>query len=138
MHPFSFLQNRAGLGLLLSLSLTGCTAREDVAPGVIYCYGPANTTTCSELVTVRPCASYGDVPNCAAIHATLQLASGYYVIPAGAVWQAYQPHQVNGQTLRVGYQLAPPLPPNGDGIRGATITCLEVVSSGSTPAEKGN
>lgn len=137
MRHLSSLQNLAGLSLLLPLGLAGCTAKEDAAPATGYCYG-SGTTDCSELVTVRPCASYGDVPNCAAIHSMLQLANGYYVIPSGAVWQAYQPHQMNGQTLRVGYQLAPPLPPNVDGIRGATITCLEVVSPGSNPAAKSN
>ncbi len=61
-----------------------------------------------------------------AVHTTLQLANSYHVAPVGAVWQAYQAHQVNGQVLRVGYQLGPQLPPNVDGLRTATITCLEV------------
>ncbi len=51
------VQNLAGFGLLLFLQLSGCTTKEAAAPA---------TTGCSELVTVRFCPSYGDVPNRAA------------------------------------------------------------------------
>lgn len=113
------LQHLAGFGLLL-FGLGSCTAQEVVAPA---------TVECSELVTVHFCSSYGDAPNCVALHTSLQLANSYHVLPIGAVWQAYQAQQVNGQVLRVGYQLGPALPPNVDGLRTATITCLEVAKA---------
>ncbi|SNR94582.1 hypothetical protein [Hymenobacter mucosus] len=106
-----------GISLLFSLGLSSCTAEQNVTPTM---------TGCNELVTVRLCASYGDAPNCAARHTTLQLANRYHVLPVGAVWQRYQSQQVNRQVLRVGYELGPELPPNVDGLRTANITCLEV------------
>jgi hypothetical protein len=115
------LPQLAGFGLLL-FGLGGCSTHDVVAPA---------TTACSELVTVRFCPSYGDAPNCAALHTTLQVANTSHVLPIGAVWQAYQAQQVNGQVLRVGYELGPQLPANVDGLRPATITCLEVAKGPS-------
>jgi hypothetical protein len=115
------IQQLAGFSLLLS-GLGGCTAQDVVAPA---------TTACSELVIVRFCASYGDAPNCVALHTTLQVADSSHMLPTGAVWQAYQAQQVNGQVLRVGYELGPQLPPHVDGLRTATITCLEVAKGPS-------
>ncbi|UPL48946.1 hypothetical protein [Hymenobacter sublimis] len=118
------LYHLANFGLLFFLGLNGCTNQDSVAPAI---------TECSELATVRFCPSYGDSPNCKTLHTTLQLANsreglpaGYHVLPVGPKWQAYQAHQINGQVLRVGYQLGPEVPPNVDGLREATITCLEV------------
>lgn len=123
------LDHLAGVGLLLFLGLSGCTAEDTVGPA---------TSGCSELVTVRFCASYGDSPTCVATHTTLQVANsypglpaGYHVLPVGAKWQAYQARQVNGQVLRVGFELGPELPPNVFGYRTATITCLEVAEEAS-------
>lgn len=114
MRIITPFQQLAGFGLLLSLGLGGCSAKDAVAP---------TTTACTELVTVRLC------PNCgASLRTSLQLANGYYVLPIGAAWQAYQTQQVDGQVLRVGYQLGPALAPNECGLRTATITCLEVAN----------
>jgi hypothetical protein len=125
MHTRTSLPHLAGFNLLLFLGLSGCTAKDTICP--------APTTGCSELVTVRFCPSYGDSPTCVAMHTTLQVASsypglpaGYHVLPVGVKWQAYQAQQVNGQVLRVGFELGSELPPNVDGLRTATITCLEV------------
>jgi hypothetical protein len=122
MRTVTSFQQLAGFGLLI-LGISSCTAQEVIAPA---------TTECSELATVHFCSSYGDAPTCVALHTSLQLANSYHVLPIGAVWQAYQAQQVNGQVLRVGYQLGPALPPNADGLRTATITCLEVAKA---PAE---
>lgn len=123
------LHHLAGVSLLLFLGLSGCTAEDTVAPA---------TSGCSALVTVRFCPSYGDSPTCVADHTTLQvtnsypgLPAGYHVLPVGAEWQAYQAQQVNGQVLRVGFELGPALPPNVDGLRTATITCLQVAEEAS-------
>ncbi|WP_324679197.1 hypothetical protein [Hymenobacter sp. GOD-10R] len=130
MRTCTCLHHLAGFGLLLFLGFSGCTAEDTVCP--------ATTTECSELVTVRFCASYGDSPTCVANHTTLQVASsypglpaGYHVLPVGAEWRAYQARQVNGQVLRVGFKLGPALPPNVDGLRTATITCLETAEEQS-------
>jgi len=123
MRTVTRLHQLTGFGLLLFLGLSGCTPKDVVAPTPKDVVAPT-TTECSELVTVRFC------PSCVAtLHTTLQLANGYYVLPIGAVWQAYQVQQVEGQVLQVGYQLGPPLAPNEYGIRTATITCLEVAKA---------
>jgi hypothetical protein len=122
MRTVTSLQRLAGVSLLLFLGLSACTKKEAVAPATTACVAPA-TTACGELVTVRFCTG------CTTPLTTLQLANGYYVLPIGATWQAYLAQQVDGQVLQVGYQLGPPLAPNQDGLRTATITCLKVAET---------
>lgn len=122
MRLITLLQRPVGvISLLVFLGVSACT-KESVDPATSACIAPA--TTCSELVTVHVCK------DCPTPVATLQLANGYYVIPIGATWQAYVAQQVDGQVLQVGYELSPSsFGPNEDGLRTATITCLEVAKA---------
>ena len=62
---------------------------------------------------------------CPTEHTTLELPDGTRLRPSGPVWDAYQPHQMQGQTLRICYTLGAPLPAAEVGNVRATITCLE-------------
>lgn len=111
MHINTSFHRLAGFGLLLLLGGGSCTTQEVVAP---------TTTTCNERVTVRICLDCKPP-----FRTTLLLAKGYYVLPIGPQWEAYQAQPVDGQVIHVGYQLGRPLGPNEFGLQTATITCLE-------------
>lgn len=102
-----------GLSGAGSLGLAGCTTT-DVAPEV----------PCGTYATVRLC--HGKTLMCPTEHTALQLADGTRLLPNGPAWTAYQPHQVDGQVLLVGYTLGDTLPANEPGNVRATITCLEL------------
>ena len=112
-------------GLLLA-SLAGCS-KSEVEP----------EKACGTLATVRLCMGLTAI--CPTEHTTLVLADGTLLRPSGPAWQAYQPHQVNGQVLRIGYTLAQPLPSGEVGNVRATLTCLELQGLRcGTPDPSGN
>lgn len=92
MRPFFTLQIFAASSLAAIFGLAGCTNKEDVEP----------TGNCDTVVTVRLCP--GNTSFCPTEHTTLELADGYRLQPTGAVWEAYEPRQREGQVLRIGYK----------------------------------
>jgi hypothetical protein len=63
---------------------------------------------------------------CPTEHTTLELTDGTRLQPTGPLWQAYQPHQVDGQLLRIGYKTgASPAPAGSLGTVSAQLSCLE-------------
>jgi hypothetical protein len=116
MRLFSTFQVLAGLGMALS-GLVGCTRKETI--------GPAEGS-CSTVVTVRLCHGY--TAFCLTEHTTLELADGTRLRPSGPVWAAYQPNQIDGQVLRIGYQITPRITTDAPGYENATLSCLENVN----------
>ena len=107
--------------------LAGCTAKDDVAP----------EAHCGTPVIVRLC--HGFTAGCRTEHTTLELADGTRLRPAGPAWEAYLPHQTDGQPLSIGYKLGAALPAGEAGNVRATITCLEAVGPQcGTPSYGGN
>ena len=100
----------AGAGV--ASSLTGCTKTE-VAP----------EKSCGTEATVRLC--HGLTMACLTEHTTLALADGTRLRPSGPLWTAYLAHQVDGQTIRIGYTAGEMLPNSDVGDMRAEITCLE-------------
>ncbi|MDO7854764.1 hypothetical protein [Hymenobacter convexus] len=114
------------VGLLAGVGLAGCTTKTDVEPEV----------PCGTYATVRLC--HGMTTMCLTEHTTLELADGTRLRPSGPAWEAYLPHQADGQTLSIGYTPGPALPAGDVGNLEAKLTCLEEVMRCGTPAPGGN
>ena len=114
-------------GLSTVAGLAGCTAKTDVSP----------EQPCGTTATVRLC--HGLTAICLTEHTTLELADGTRLRPTGPAWQAYLPHQADGQVLSIGYKLGAALPASEVGDARATLTCLEpAVLRCGTPSYGGN
>lgn len=113
-------------GISSAAGLAGCTAKDDVTP----------ESPCGTIATVRLC--HGFTAGCLTEHTTLELADGTRLRPAGPAWEAYLPHQADGQVLSIGYKMGAALPAGEVGNVHATITCLEpVVLRCGTPSYGG-
>lgn len=112
MRHFFTLPKWAGLALVAAVGFTGCKS-EDVAPDV-----PCGTTA-----TVRFC--YGYTMMCPTEHTTLELADGTRLRPRGKRWNAYLPHQIDGQVVSVGYVLTQPNANDDPTFQHVTLSCLE-------------
>lgn len=64
---------------------------------------------------------------CLTEHTSLKLENGLILHPSGAVWQAYLPKQLDGQVLRISYEIIPHLTYDAPGYENATLSCLESV-----------
>ena len=113
MRLFSTFRVLTGLSVALA-GVASCTNKENVGPAE----GP-----CDTLATVRLC--YGYTAFCLTEHTTLVLGDGTRLRPSGPAWTAYQPHQVDGQVLRIGYQITPRITNDEPGYENATLSCLE-------------
>lgn len=111
MRHFTSFHALTSIGLATGLLLTGCAQNAD------------EPEPCTTAATVQLC--YGKTTACTTEHTTLKLANGLVLYPRGAVWQAYLPKQVDGQVLRISYEILPRLTTDAPGFENATISCLE-------------
>ena len=113
MHSLTTFRVAASLSLALA-GLAGCTSKETVRPA---------DEPCAKLATVRLCL--GRTAACPTQHTTLELADGTRLRPSGPVWDTYQPRQLDGQRLRIGYALAPQNAYDDPAYTRVTLSCLE-------------
>jgi|GEM_PF-2868647 len=113
-----------GLSLLAGLVLTGCTAKqkEEIAPKNWCSTGAA----CGTAATVRLCL--GNTTGCPTQHTTLVLADGTRLQPTGPAWEAYQPQQLNGQIIYIGYSATGPTTHGAPADASAILLCLDTTA----------
>ena len=104
----------AGLGLVTGSGLAGCSRKETIKPAQEPC-----TTT----AVVRLCPGFTAI--CPTQHTRLELADGTRLRPVGPVWDSYQPRQLEGQVLRISYDIGPHVPNDSPSGENATLSCLE-------------
>ncbi|MCB2409268.1 hypothetical protein [Hymenobacter lucidus] len=105
----------AGMSLLAGLGLAGCADKsEEPAPA---------EAPCGTVAIVRLCP--GNTLMCPTEHTTLELPDGTRLRPTGPLWETYEPGQVDGMAIKIGYTLGTPITSDGPGTSYATITCLD-------------
>ncbi|GAA3944691.1 hypothetical protein [Hymenobacter algoricola] len=122
-NPTPVLQFTVRLSFFAALALTGCTAKQEIAPKDWCGTDPA---ACSTKATVRFCL--GKTLICPTEHTTLELADGTRLQPTGPTWEAYLARQTDGQKVSIGYSATGPVTNGSPATLSAALSCLTTES----------